>query len=98
MVPKDSGTALSFAGPHTESRSCSGTAIATGLGRGGGGGGRGGGGGGGTGTLPYTRTVSDWGATTRRWLTTAAASPPIVTRATARENPSGWNLSVAPPS
>ena len=52
---------------------------------------RGGGGGGsgrGTGTLPTTVTVSDWGATTRRWFATASASSLIVSLTAAGENPS----------
>ena len=88
MFPNDSGVSPSFAGPQMESRSCSGTALVTGFGRGLGGGGAGGGGGGGTGTLPTTVTVSVWGATSSRWLTTASTSAPTVTWALAGANPS----------
>ena len=87
MVPNDSGVALGFAGPQMESRSCSGTDSVTGLGLGAGRGG-GGGSGGGTGTLPYTTTVSDRGATSRRWLTTGSTSAPIANRTADDENPS----------
>src|SRR5262249_40728986 len=98
MTPSDSWEASGFAGPQTESRSCSGSGTTRG-GGGAGGNTSGGAGGGAAATWPRTVTGSARAASDSCMVAMGESRSPLTSTSTvAVENPSNENVSVTCPA